>query len=158
MEDNNQVADAGSSEEVIELEIQPDEDVDTLRAQLAAAQEKSRQILARAHAAESRLKSAKPAAAAHQGADDEYTELRLDGYSKEDAKFIVGNGGRKSLEDANSLVAIAIKAKREQANAEAQAAKVGGSAPTSEVERRFTQAELNAMSVAELQKILPKAD
>lgn len=157
MEDNNQVADTASSEEVIELEVQPDEDVDTLRARLEAEREKSRQILARAHAAESRLKAAKPAAA-HQGADDEYTELRLDGYSKEDAKFIVSNGGRKSLEDANSLVAIAIRAKREQANAEAQAAKVGGSAPTSEVERRFSQAELAAMSVAELQKILPKAD
>jgi len=157
MEDNNQVADTASSEEVIELEVQPDEDVDTLRAQLEAEREKARQILARAHAAESRLKAAKPAAA-HTGADDEYTELRLDGYSKEDAKFIVSNGGRKSLEDANSLVAIAIRAKREQANAEAQAAKVGGSAPTSEVERRFSQAELNAMSVAELQKILPKAD
>lgn len=158
MEDNNQVADTASSEEVIELEVQPDEDVDTLRAQLEAEREKARQILARAHAAESRLKAAKPAAAPHTGADDEYTELRLDGYSKEDAKFIVSNGGRKSLEDANSLVAIAIRAKREQANAEAQAAKVGGSAPTSEVERRFSQAELNAMSVAELQKILPKAD
>ena len=159
MEDKNQVAEATKPEEVIELEVQSEVDVDTLKAQLAAAREAKKQILARAHAAESKLKAAKPTQAATSEADiEEYVDLRTQGYDRDDIAFIRRNGGPAALKDDTSLVSIALRAKREQSQAEREAAKVGGAAPTSEVERRFTPAELEAMSVDELRKVLPKAD
>ena len=89
--------------------------------------------------------------------NDEVVDLRLDGYSKEDVKFIMNNGGRKSLEDKNSYVAIAINTRKEQAKAEAEANKVVDTSGQSEIERKYTTEQLKNMSAAELKKILPHA-
>jgi hypothetical protein len=161
LNEDNQVAAATSADE-IELELTQDdtEDADALRQKLAAAEEAKRQLHARAKRAEAALRAAKPEPSplsAAPSADDEYTELRLDGYSKDDALFIKRNGGRKALEDANSLVAIAIRAKREQKEAESAASQVSPNSGASEIERRYTPEQLDAMSVEELQKILPRA-
>lgn len=144
------------AEETVELEIQPEEDIEAIRAELAAEREAKKQILARAHAAEQRLKSQKPAPASDEYIKT-YVDLRADGYSRADIEFIERNGGLKSLKDENSLVAIALKAKREQRDAIAQAAKVGGDSPASEIERKFSPEELAAMPSSELYKILPKS-
>lgn len=89
--------------------------------------------------------------------NDEVVDLRLEGYSKDDVKFIMQNGGRKSLEDKNSYVAIALKARKEQAEAEAAANKVNDTSGMSEVERKYTPEQLKNMSLEELKKIVPRA-
>lgn len=89
--------------------------------------------------------------------DDEMLELRLQGYTREDAEFVIKNGGIKSLEDKNSLVSLAINQKREQARAENAANAVGqDTSSLSEVERKYTPEQLKNMSAKELENILPK--
>ena len=84
---------------------------------------------------------------------DEVTDLRLDGYSKEEVKFIMNNGGRKSLEDP--FVKVAIEKNREQRKAEQAIPEMESG--KSEVERKYTQEQLSKMSADELYKILPKS-
>jgi hypothetical protein len=88
--------------------------------------------------------------------NDEVVDLRLDGYSKDDVQFIMKNGGRKTLEDKNSYVSIAINARKEQARAEAEANKVVDTSGHSEIERKYTTDQLKNMSKEELAKILPR--
>jgi hypothetical protein len=90
--------------------------------------------------------------------DDEYGELRFRGFDKDTAQFVVNNGGLKALDDANSLVSIAVKAKKEQAEAELKASQTsteGGSGDP--IFRKHSEEELRNMSATELEKILPKA-
>lgn len=89
--------------------------------------------------------------------NDEVVDLRLDGYSKDEVKFIQANGGRKALDDSNSFVAIAINTRREQLKAESAASQTTDTAGLSEVERKYTSEQLANMSVKELETILPKA-
>lgn len=89
--------------------------------------------------------------------NDEVVDLRLDGYSKQEVEWIMKNGGRKVLDDPNSLVSIAIKAQREQLKAEQAASAVGDTSALSEIERKYTPEQLRNMSVTELEKILPHA-
>lgn len=84
-------------------------------------------------------------------------DLRLSGWSQEDARFILLNGGPDSLKDPNSLVSIALKAKKEQKDAEIAAAATTVGAGASEVERKYTADQLKSMTAAELEKILPHA-
>lgn len=94
-------------------------------------------------------------APAPTGLNEEYIKLRLDGRSEEEVEFIMANGGRKALE--NPWVSAAINARREQAEAEAEASKLPDTSGMTDVERKFTPEQLNEMSVEELKKILPKA-
>lgn len=89
---------------------------------------------------------------------DEALELRLDGYSKDEVKFIQSNGGRAVLEDPTSFVSIALNTKREQKRAEDAAGKVVDTSSLSEVERKYTPEQLENMPLDELYKVLPKAD
>ena len=147
-----------------ELEINldaPEESVEALKASLAKEQEARRQLTARAKAAEEALKKSKPSTPAptpetvdKKGYDlDEVTDLRLDGYSKEEVKFIMNNGGRKSLEDP--FVKVAIEKNREQRKAEQAIPQE--ETGKSEIERKYTQEQLSKMSAEELYKILPKS-
>jgi hypothetical protein len=147
-----------------ELEINldtPEESVDVLKEQLAKKDAAIKQIHARAKAAEEELKRRKttetPAPTTtpdKKGYDlDEVTDLRLDGYSKEEVKFIMNNGGRKSLEDP--FVKVAIEKNREQRKAEQAIPEMESG--KSEVERKYTQEQLSKMSADELYKILPKS-
>lgn len=154
--------DATMSDEELELDLNLDdnEDVEALKQRLEKTEKFAKQALARAKTAESKLK-AKPQitnqANQNQGIDDEVLDLRLDGYSKDEVLFISRNGGRKALEDANSFVSIALKTKRDQAKAEAEASKTADTSQMSEVERKYTPEQLKNMSAKELAEILPHA-
>ena len=96
-----------------ELEINldaSDESVEVLKEKLAKAEEAKRQLTARAKAAEDTVRKQKTATETpaptpktdNKGFDlDEVIDLRLDGYSKDEVKIIMNNGGRKALEDNN---------------------------------------------------------
>ena len=88
--------------------------------------------------------------------NDEVVDLRLDGYSKSEVQWIMNNGGRKVLDDPNSLVSIAIKAQREQMKAEQAASQVADTSGLSEIERKYTPEQLRNMSVKELETLLPR--
>lgn len=138
-----------------------------LKQQLEKAAEARRQLTARAKKAEADLREAReklakaepititPESKPYQ-INDEVVDLRLDGYSKDEVEWIMKNGGRKELENENSYTAIAINARREQQKAE-QAANIPDTVGLSEVERKYTPQQLAAMSVKELEQILPHA-
>jgi len=84
----------------------------------------------------------------------ERLELRTEGYTPEEVDHIMGFGGRKALE--NPIVKAGIEKLRFD-NKLANAADVDSSTK-SEIERKYTEAELMAMPTEELKKILPKAN
>jgi hypothetical protein len=84
-------------------------------------------------------------------------KLSREGYSEDQIEFIMQNGGRKVLEDKNSLVTLAIQTAREQARAEDAANRTSGASQLSEVELKFTPEQLANIPTAELEKILPHA-
>lgn len=88
----------------------------------------------------------------------EIADYIREGYSREDVDFIMRNGGKKALQDPKSIVSIALKTKREQVRAEQEANKLADTSTMSEVERKYTPAQLANMSSAELEKILPHAE
>lgn len=161
-----------------ELELDGTEDVDTLREKLEEERkarlkevEARKQLTARAKKAEDEAKKAKTTTTEttqtttnrERKTDeqlDEYQELRLDGYNKQDAQFIINNGGRKILEDKNSYVAIALKAKKEQRDAEIAASQARDSSGQGGEgnQRKYTDEQLKGMSTEQLRKILPHAE
>lgn len=80
-------------------------------------------------------------------------ELKTDGYSEDAINFIQRNGGREALKDPH--VKAAIDLIQEQKRAENSV--ITNETSKSDIERKFTNEELNAMSAEELDKILPKA-
>jgi hypothetical protein len=141
-----------------------------LKAQLAKEAEARRQLTARAKNAEAENRDLKTKLAEVESKDiitpstqpksviiDEAVELRLDGYTKQETEWIIQNGGRKVLEDPNSLVSIALKASREQRAAEEASSAVSSTVGLSEIERKYTPEQLRNMSVKELEAILPRA-
>lgn len=166
MSQDTQVVDATMSDEELELEITLDgtEDATAINEKLANAEKAKKQLLARARKAEARVKELAPAPVAAPSSvveatlDNDILDLRLDGYTKEEAKFVLANGGRKVLEDPTHFVTIALNTKREQAKAEAEASKAADTSGMSEVERKYTTEQLQNMTAEELAKILPHAD
>lgn len=161
--ENGAPATSEGQEQELEINLDaPEESVEALKEKLAKEQEARRQLTARAKAAEEALKKQKvsetPAPTPKpdvKGYDlDEVTDLRLDGYSKDEVKFIMQNGGRKALEE-NTFVKVAIEKIREQKKAEAAIPDMESN--KSEVERKYTQEQLSKMSAEELYKILPKS-
>lgn len=86
-------------------------------------------------------------------------EFRLyrQGYDEDEIDLIVRNGGSKILEDKNNPISLGLQARRAQREAERAAAQTSGNSGVSEVERKYTVEQLNAMSSEELAKILPHA-
>ena len=89
--------------------------------------------------------------------EDDVADLILGGYSKEETKFILANGGRKVLEDKNSFVSIAVNTKREQRKTEEAVTQTSNKGFVSHGGKNYTQEQLNNMSSAELEKVLPHA-
>lgn len=156
------------TEDGINAAVDAQNDPETLKALLSLAQEErdrerdaKNAILARAKAAEARLKEGKSGVKeinTGSNLSDEALEMRLDGYTKDEVQFVLRNGGRKVLEDKNSFVAIALQQRREQRQAEQAAAQVTqSSSQLSEVERRYTPEQMKNMTAKELEAILPKA-
>lgn len=159
-----QVADTIMTDEELELELELDgnEDIQALKAELAKKNKIVQQVLARAKKAEAKAK-AEPSQINNQqehsklSFDDETLDLRLDGYTRDEVQFIARNGGRKALDDKTSYVAIALNTKREQQKAEQAASQTGDTSGMSEFERKYTPEMLKNMSSAELAKIVPHA-
>lgn len=87
--------------------------------------------------------------------DDKYDrlDLKISGHSDEAINFLMKNGGKESL--SNPYVKSAIDAINDQKKAEQ--AVTSNETTKSDVERKFSQDEIAAMSPEELYKILPKA-
>lgn len=158
-----------TEQEIIDSTTNTDTDTDIIlddasgEVDVEALKEQNKKLFERAKKAEAKLKQVKPTQNITNdkpntyGIDDEVLDLRLEGYSKSDVEFIMKNGGRKSLEDKNSLVAIAINQKKEQERAERASSQTVDTSSMSEVERKYTPEQLNNMSVSDLEKILPRA-
>lgn len=88
----------------------------------------------------------------------DYQDLRFDGYTKEEAEYIIRNGGRKALTDG-SFVKAGIDKIREDADKKKKSedATPSGSG-RSPVYKKYTEAELKGMSSKELEKILPTSE
>lgn len=151
-------------EQETELEINLDtvDDAEALKAELAKKSDAIRQLTARAKAAEDLVKKSRETSkqetptteTTKDSYRDEVYDLRLDGYSREEADFIMKNGGRRSLEE-NTFVKVAIEKIREQKKAEQ--AIPDDSSEKSDIERKYTPEQLRNMSAADLAKILPHA-
>jgi hypothetical protein len=164
MDNENEVVQPQVEQEQ-ELEINLDTtDGDAVDSKEVVDKQKFDQVFARMKKAEEAVKSLKTKSQEtpvktevvvdKKGYDlDEVTDLRLDGYTKEEVKFIMNNGGRKSLEDP--FVKVAIEKNREQRKAEQAIPEMESG--KSEVERKYTQEQLSKMSADELYKILPKS-
>ncbi|NBW09213.1 MAG: hypothetical protein EBR82_14435 [Caulobacteraceae bacterium] len=159
MQDENNVNLDTSNETATDTEIILDDgtssdDIEVLR-------EQNKKLFERAKKAEAKLKTSKPAENITKpntyGIEDEVLDLRLEGFSKSEVEFIMKNGGRKALEDKNSLTAIAIQQKKEQDRAERAASQAVDNSSMSEVERKFTTEQLRNMSASDLEKLLPHA-
>lgn len=161
MDENLYGADAIMSDEELELELELEdtEDIEALKSALAKEKLIKKQLLARAKKAEASNK--KPQIINKQEKsftiDDETLDLRLDGYTREEVEFIARNGGRKELDNPNSLVAVALNTKREQKRAEDMASKTEDTSGLSEFEKKYTPEMMANMSAKELRDILPKA-
>ena len=81
----------------------------------------------------------------------ERMELKLDGYTGDEVEAIMELGGSKAL--SNPLVKGAIETMRAKAKSQESNQPLNSKSP---VFKKFTQADLNGMTSAELEAILPK--
>lgn len=181
MEDDNKIENTDSSngetvnESDVVIDVQNDADSDEVK----ELKEKNAKLFERAKKAEgfvkqsdgSWVKKAKPvenkplpAKEASQDSSQktysrEELNLRLDGYTDEEVDFIVRNGGKKELDNPNSIVSIAVKTRKEQREAEIAASKTASArSGSSDVEIKYTPEQMSKMSLKELEAILPKAN
>jgi hypothetical protein len=148
-------------EQELEINLDMVDDAEALKAELAKKSDAIRQLTARAKAAEELVKKSRETsktvetqAPVSTDYRDEVYDLRLDGYSREEAQFIMKNGGRKALED-NNYVKVAIETLREQKKAEQAIPDIESG--KSDIERKYTPEQLEKMPMEELVKILPHA-
>lgn len=103
------------------------------------------------------IKKPDPNAAKRPQDHPDYQDLRFDGYTLEETEFIIKNGGRAALTDP--YVKQAIDSKREEA---AKAKRTEDGTPSqdgrSPIYKKYTEEELRAMPLKELEKILPHSD
>ena len=88
---------------------------------------------------------------------DEFKLYRM-GYNEDEIDLIMRNGGAGVLKDEKNPLVIGLRTSREQRQAEEAASKTQESSGASEIERKYTKADLDKMSVSELEKILPHAN
>jgi len=133
--------------------------------------EKNKQLFGRAKNAEeenkqlkaklAQLEKQRPAAGSGGAGETpsrelELVNLRLDGYSEEEAQFIMSNGGRSAKE--NQFVKAGIDAlraakKQEESSVNASPAVT----PKSPVFKKHTEAELKGMKTEDLEKLLKQS-
>lgn len=89
--------------------------------------------------------------------EDEVADLILGGYTKEDVRFIVANGGRKALEDKESYVSVAIAAKRDQRKTEDAVSQTSSKGYVAPGGKSYTEEQLKNMTPEEMMKVLPNA-
>ncbi len=138
--------------EVQVQETSPSEEVDW-KARAEEIEEKNKQLYARLKKQEQKPEEPKLTNAAPEtDAKFERLELKTDGYNTEEVDFLMQYGGKEAL--ANKFVQKAIEVMRKEAKS-AQATPDGGA--QSPIYKKYTRDELNAMSVEELEKLLPHA-
>jgi len=168
MSQDNNGTEAIIPDEDLELDLTPDgtETEEELKQKLANAEKAKKQILARARKAELELKGLKEkppetiTEAPKQSDEDgiwEVAEMIREGYTRSDVDFIKKNGGREALKDPNSYASVAMARIMEQRAAEAAASQANGAGGQSDVERKYTEEQLKAMSLKDLEKVLPRA-
>jgi poly-D-alanine transfer protein DltD len=80
----------------------------------------------------------------------ERLELKTEGYNNDEIEFLSQYGGKKALE--NPIVKTALEVMREKAKAEN--AIVDSSNPGSDIEKKYTQNQLENMSAKELEELI----
>lgn len=85
---------------------------------------------------------------------DEFALYR-EGYTNDDIKLIMRNGGRKIFEDKKNPLVLGLQAAKEQRGAEDAASKVSDSTGLSDIERKYTEQDMRNMTKEELAKLLP---
>lgn len=87
-------------------------------------------------------------------------EFRLSrqGYDEDEIDLIMRNGGPEILKDDKHIITQGIKVSREQRGAEEAASRVSDSSGLSDIERKFSEADLRKMTKEELAAILPYTD
>lgn len=129
-----------------------DEDVVTLSGDEKAEYEKYKAKKEERQRFSEQAKKSPPKQTYNVSADKlERMELKLDGYNSEEVEAIMELGGSKSL--SNPLVKGAIESMRAKAKNQDSNQPLNSKSP---VFKKFTQTDLNNMSVAELEAILPK--
>ena len=83
----------------------------------------------------------------------ERLELKVDGYSEQEIDFILKNGGKEATGD--EMVSSAIEAKRAKDKSEDATPEGSSKSP---IFKRFTQDDLNKMSLEDLEKHIPKEE
>lgn len=89
--------------------------------------------------------------------NDDVADLILNGYSKDETRFILANGGRKALDDKDSFVAVAIASKREQRRTEQAASETSNNGYSVPGGKTITEQQMREMSLEELERNLPHA-
>lgn len=150
-----------ASEQELEPESTPEAqaeevDVEALKAENARLEKVAKDQKGRADKAEIQLKELKkkPQEQANETpSDDKFQrlELKTDGYSSEEADFILRNGGIEAANDPYVKEAIASMRKK----AKSLEATPAGTAK-SPVFKKFSERELKNMPLAELEKIVPQ--
>ncbi len=88
---------------------------------------------------------------------DEFKLYRA-GYTESEIDLIMHNGGAKLLEDKKNPLVLGLEAARQQRGAEDAASRVTDSSGLSDIERKYTEADMRKMSAKELEKLLPHTD
>lgn len=142
-----------------DVELVLEDDAEILKAEIAKKDAIIKQVTARAHQAEAKLKNnsvatkeTKQPVDGNKEIFNDALELRLQGYSKEEVEFIIKNGGVKSVTD-NPFVKAAVETMKEQRKAEQSVSTTDTG--KSEIETKFTPEQIAKMSVEELEKHLP---
>ncbi len=141
---------------------------ETAEQRLSRLEETNKKLYQRAKEAEAQAKElkakaseAKPAISEQKPSDilkaDEF-KLYRQGYNESEIDLIMHNGGAKILEDKKNPLVLGLDASRQQRLAEEAASKVTDSVGTSDIERKFTEAQMRAMSKEELAKLLPHTE
>ncbi len=84
---------------------------------------------------------------------DEFKLYRL-GYSESQIDLIMHNGGAKILEDKKNPLVIGLEASKEQQRAEDASEKANGASGLSDIERKYTEADLRNMPKDEIAKLV----
>lgn len=84
---------------------------------------------------------------------DEF-KLYRQGYTEEEIDLIMHNGGVKALSNDKNPLVMGLKVAKEQRGAEAASSQARDSSGASDMERKFSNADLQNMKPAEIEKIL----
>jgi hypothetical protein len=86
--------------------------------------------------------------------DSDEFSLYREGYTNDEIKLIMRNGGRKALSDDKSPLVLGLQVAREQRKAEEASSNTSGTAGQSEVERKYTVEQMKNMKAEDLANLI----